>query len=132
MCHKREKMPSREVVQKLIADYQDLAIRQSDATEDALRNRHAYKVINKMSDKIWKLFNRFRADDTLVEEVLTRSLHSEDIRVRTWAAVHLLTLKKHINESLEVLKEASNKNDMKMLSFDAKQTIEIWERQGHL
>ena len=117
-----------ETIRKMILKYQELAIQQSDATEDPLN----YKKANRISDKIWRLFDKFREDDITAEAILTSSLNSEDVRVRVWAASHCLKLQKHIKEALGILEKASDIEDMRILSFNAEQTIKAWKRQGYL
>ena len=122
-------MVSREdMIKTLIERYQDLAIKIGDASEDSLN----YRETNKLGNKLNKLFISFREDAVLAEEILVPCLHSQDNRIRFRAASHCLALKKHVDESLKVLKEISDHKERQILSLDAKMTIKVWERQGHL
>lgn len=119
--------PLEERKARYAAQYEELAIRQTDATEAG-----DYRKANKAHDQLEQLFKRFRDDSETANELLSSLLKSADDRVRSWAASHCLSLKINIPEAENVLREVSEKSKFPLLGFTAEKTLEVWKKQGYL
>lgn len=58
--------------------------------------------------------------------------NSENVVVRTDAAVYCLALNENIDEAEKVLSEISNNKEYGIFRLNAEMTLEVWKKQGYL
>ena len=91
-----------------------------------------YKIGNKMSKKLNKLFSYLEENNELAKIVLKDILKSDSIRVRSMAAVDSLRLNMYVEESFKVLEEIANNEELGILSLGPEISLKIWKEKGHL
>jgi hypothetical protein len=116
-------------VQNIIDAYRKYAIEYGNSL---IERGSDYKITNKAYKKIAKIFNQFRNDKTLADEILSKLILDDDIRVSAFAATHCLSLKTYVQKAEEILQKVSETKDIHLLSFNAEKTLEIWKKQGYL
>jgi hypothetical protein len=67
----------------------------------------------------------------LAEKVLTRLYEHNSVKVRICAAAHSLALKVHEDQAVRILDSVATL-DIKVFSFEAKMTLQVWRKQGYL
>jgi len=90
------------------------------------------KIGNKMSKKLTKLEAYLEDNNDLAKIVLKELIKSNSIRARTLASVESLRLDMYVEESLKVLEEISNNEELGILSFGAEISLKIWKEKGYL
>ena len=91
-----------------------------------------YKANNKEGKRLLKFFKYFENDREFARECIKDMLNSENVVVRTKAAAYCLALNENVNVAIEVLSEISSKKENGIFGFNAKMTLEVWEKQGCL
>lgn len=89
-----------------------------------------YKTNNRHGKIMLQYYKYFEKNIEFATECLDELLKSENIVVRTQAAAYCLALNENINVALDVLVQVSKENGI--FGFNAKKTIEVWEKQGYL
>lgn len=91
-----------------------------------------YKANNKEGKRLLKIFKYFETNREFARECIKDMLNSESIVVRTDAAAYCLALNENIDVAIGVLSEISSKEENGIFGFNAKMTLEVWEKQGYL
>jgi len=102
-----------------------LIVEEASSQGDFRRNNKAMKSLQ-------KIFKNFEKDVESASVILSDLLKHENNCVRAGAAAFCLSLKIHLKEAEQALKDVAKKSDSKIVSFNAKSTLEIWKDQGYL
>lgn len=89
-----------------------------------------YKEANKEFSKLKKIFTKFEKEE-LEKDLLIRLLDHQSLEVQSWAAAHLLGLDYKTGQAIKAL-ERLEKGENKKIAFNAKMTLQVWEKQGFL
>ena len=90
-----------------------------------------YKIGNREGKKIIKLFKLLEEDIDLAKEVLPSLFDHESVKVKTCAADHCLALKIFEQQAVDILEEIAKLN-VRVFSFEAEMTLEVWREKGDL
>ena len=91
-----------------------------------------YKANNKEGKRLLNFFKYFENDREFARECIKDMLNSENVVVRTEAAAYCLALNENVDVAIKVLSEISGKKENGIFGFNAKMTLEVWEKQGYL
>ena len=91
-----------------------------------------YKLGNKYSKKLYKIFIILKKDNNLARNVLKELLKTNSIRARSIAAIDALRLNIYVDEALKVLNEVANMKEIGILSFGPSVALKIWKEKGYL
>ena len=91
-----------------------------------------YKANNKEGKRLLKFYKYFEGDREFAVECIKDMLNSDNVVVRTKAAAYCLALNENIEVAVAVLSEISSKEENGIFGFNAKMTLEVWEKQGYL
>ena len=111
--------------EEIIDNFRELAVKHSEAAE-----KSDYRKANKIFDELESLFKRFQGDETLEEIVITTLLKDDDIRIRVQASMKALRLKKHIQESMNIIEEAQHQTVFRILRVDSHMALKVWQERG--
>jgi len=91
-----------------------------------------YKANNREGRRLLKIFKYFEINREFASDCIKDLLNSENVVVRTKAAAYCLALNENVDVAIEVLSEISSKKENGIFGFNAKMTLEVWEKQGCL
>lgn len=91
-----------------------------------------YRANNKEGKKLTKIFKYFETDRPFAMECIAQLYESENVVVRSKAAAYCLALNEDVDKALETLNEIANKEENGIFGFNARMTLEVWEKQGYL
>lgn len=91
-----------------------------------------YKANNREGRRLLKIFKYFEINREFASDCIKDMLNSENVVVRTKAAAYCLALNENVDVAIEVLSEISSKKENGIFGFNAKMTLEVWEKQGCL
>lgn len=91
-----------------------------------------YKANNREGRRLLKIFKYFEINREFASDCIKDMLNSENVVVRTKAAAYCLALNENVDIAIEVLSEISSKKENGIFGFNAKMTLEVWEKQGCL
>jgi hypothetical protein len=83
-----------------------------------------YKLGNKMSNKLQKIFLMLRENQQLSEEVIKIIMCSNSARARSMASVDALRLNIFIDDAIKILEKESQRQDI--LGFSAEMALKIY------
>jgi hypothetical protein len=78
------------------------------------------------------IYKMMEKDSALAEYILNSSFWHQNVNVKSWAAAHALGLNIKKSEALLILNNISGREDIGILQFNAKMTLEVYEKQGFL
>jgi len=102
-----------------------LVIEDASLQEDHKRNNRAMKSLK-------RIFKTFEMDINSANLILGNLLKHKNACVRAGAATFCFSLNIHLKEAELTLKEVAKNPSNKMVAFNAKNTLEIWNSQGYL
>ena len=91
-----------------------------------------YKANNKAGKKLVKIFKYFETNREFASSCIKDMMNSKNIVVKTKAAAYCLALNENIEEAKKILIEISENEENGIFGFNAKMTLEVWEKQGYL
>lgn len=91
-----------------------------------------YKSNNIEGEKLIKIFKIFEKDRDLAWTCISEMLKSENVVIKTKAAAYCLALDMNIDIAKKILREISEDDDNGIFGFNAKMTLEVWQKQGYL
>lgn len=91
-----------------------------------------YKSNNIEGKKLIKIFKIFEKDRDLAWTCISEMLKSENVVIKTKAAAYCLALDMNIDIAKKILREISEDDDNGIFGFNAKMTLEVWQKQGYL
>lgn len=91
-----------------------------------------YKANNREGKRLIKIFKYFEDNREFAFDCINDMINSENIVVRAKAAAYCLALNENIDIALAVLTDISSKKENGIFGFNAKMTLEVWEKQGYL
>ena len=91
-----------------------------------------YKANNREGKRLLKIYKYFEENREFAVDCIHDMLNSQNVVIRTEAAAYCLALNENVDVAIEVLSEISSKKENGIFGFNAKMTLEVWEKQGYL
>lgn len=114
-------------INKMIESYKESSIAHCKASKEG-----DYKTANKNYSKLTKFFKQFKGDEVFRSKALEILLKDSNYSVQLWAASHSLGLGFETKKAEEILRFISELSSNLAPSFEAKMTLDVWEKKGEL